>query len=68
MVNDKPEYQGTIPVIPTALMEYLEANYPPFIPQATETREEIMVRAGAATLVQSLRAHHDAQHNINSET
>jgi len=63
--GNKTEYEGDFPQIPLDLLEYLENQYPPFIPQAGDHRDVLMVRAGAATLVQNLRVHYNAQHNIN---
>lgn len=55
------------PQVPTDLLEWLEASYPPFIPQPSETHGETLFQAGMVALVRKLRLIHTDQHTTERE-
>lgn len=50
------------PLVPKDLIEWLEAAYPPTIPQPEQTHAEVLFYAGMADLVRKLRLIHNDQH------
>jgi hypothetical protein len=55
------------PLIPKNLLVELESRFPERSPSPTETHDDLMVRAGAATVTRLLRHHYDIQQRIEDD-
>lgn len=53
--------KGECPLIPTALLEYLEEKYRPYVPTVGVPIEKVWVEAGKQHFLQLLRTTHDQQ-------